>query len=99
MTNMFLPETPDESTATFIQCAFPHGLSQEEYFPLLFILTQDMSFRAASSFVGMLLGKGYIDIYNDAIGVNNDLSLRNSEIVAHLKQRILRCGYEKWLDE
>ena len=58
-----------------------------------------MTIRAASSFVGMLLGKNYMDIYNDALGVNNDPMLPNSEIVVQLKQRLSDCGYEKWLDE
>ncbi|MEO8608283.1 MAG: DUF3349 domain-containing protein [Chloroflexota bacterium] len=99
MSNMYLPETPDESTAAFIKCAFPNGLLDEEYFPLLYILRNDMSIRAASSFVGMLLGKQYMEIYNDALGVNNKTLLPDSEIVAQLKQRLIDCGYEMWLHE
>ncbi len=97
MSNMYLPETPDESTAMFIQCAFPNGLPEEEYFPLLYILRHEMSSRAAASFVGMLLGKGQVEIYHDALGAKN--KILDPEFVAQLKQRLIDCGYETWLDE
>jgi hypothetical protein len=75
------------------------GLPAEEYFPLLYILKHDMTGRAASSIVGMLLGKNYMDIYHDSMRVNDKTLLPDAEIVAQLKQRLLDCGYEKWLDE
>jgi hypothetical protein len=92
-------EQPDESTARLIQCAFPEGLIDAEYYPLLYLLTREMSLRAASSFVGMLVGADYMYIYNDALGASSRDFEPNMEILEGLKSRLESCGFYKWLDE
>src|SRR5688500_7343361 len=97
MSNEFPPEQFNERTAQFATCVFPDGLQEEEYFPLLFLLTQEMSLRTASAFVGGLLGMSYVEIYNDASGARN--SKPNPKIIERLKHRLEECGYHQWLDE
>lgn len=91
-------EAPDEATLKLLQCAFPDGLREEEYFPLLNILRQDMTIRAASSLVGMLLFKGYLDVYNDALGANSSRHTLDTNVIKDLEHRLEACGYKVWLD-
>lgn len=89
-------EEPDAATLAFLNCVFPNGLLENEYFPLLHLLRKDMSIRAAATLVGMLMGKPYLDIYNDALGANNIQC--DMQVVEHLKSRIESCNYRTWLD-
>ena len=57
-----------------------------------------MTIQAASSLVGILLSKSYLDIYNDALGVNSKRHILDKQIIEKLKQRLHDCGYESWLD-
>ncbi|HVU14591.1 MAG TPA: hypothetical protein VHD90_25115 [Phototrophicaceae bacterium] len=92
----FPDDPPDAATLEFLKCVFPNGLSQAEYLPLLYILEDDMTIRAASWFVGILLGKHYNAIYNDALGAKADV--QELSIVDDLTKRLEACGYRKWLE-
>ena len=90
-------EKPDAHTLRFLKCAFPDGLDESEYYMLLYILLQDMTYRAASWLVGVLLSKSYMDIYNDALGVKSRY-IPDQNKYMELKKRLDDCGYEEWLD-
>ncbi|MBI1279929.1 MAG: hypothetical protein GC179_17515 [Anaerolineaceae bacterium] len=89
-------DQPDEATIQLIKCAFPNRLRDAEYLPLLYILRKDMTIRAASSLVAILVQKDVLEIYNDALGVNNKTYEQN--IVHDLISRLEACGYNNWLD-
>jgi hypothetical protein len=91
-------EKPDAATLQFLKCVFPDGLAESEYFPILHILRQDMTIRAASSLVGVLLSKNYLDVYNDALYVNTTRYVPDIPTIEGLKKRLAECGYEDWLD-
>jgi hypothetical protein len=89
-------EQPDQDTLELLNCAFPTGLNEAEYLPLLYILRKDMTIRAASSFVGALMEKDSFEIYNDALGINN--KTYELSIIEDLISRLESCGYRIWLD-
>ncbi len=89
-------QQPDEATVELLKCVFPNGISETEYLPLLSILRNDMTIRAASSLVAELVHKDALEIYNDALGVNN--KTYQQSIVDDLIYRLEACGYNNWLD-
>ncbi len=91
-------EQPDGATITFLKCAFPDGLEQDEYYPLLSILLDDMTLGAASWLVGVLLQMHYLDVYNDAQAVKSSAHTLDVGVVAALMQRLEACGYKAWLE-
>src|SRR4051794_14545800 len=88
-------EQPHQDTLELPNCAFPTGLNEVEYLPLLYILRKDMTIRAASSLVGALMEKDSLEIYNDALGVNN--KTYELSIIEDLISRLEACGYKTWL--
>ncbi len=91
-------ENPDTDTLQFLKCVFPDGLADSEYLPLLYILRQDMTIRAASSLVGSLLSKSYLDVYNDALHVKTMGYAPDIQTLEAVKKKLTHCGYEDWLD-
>jgi hypothetical protein len=87
----------DSETRNFLHCAFPDGLADAEYFPLLYLLCQEMTLRAASWLVGVLVGKNYMEIYNDALGSQSSY-VPDMQVSENLKARLDACGYQGWLD-
>jgi hypothetical protein len=96
--NTDLPESerPDAATIEFLKCVFPDGLKETEYFPLLYILRRDMTIRAASWLVGVLMGKHYLEIYNDALGAKSSYK-PDLVMIEELTKRLQACSYEEWL--
>lgn len=91
---------PDElrSTYTMIRCAFPAGIPQDAYSPLLAVLGEQMSFRGTATVVAFVQGGNYIQYLNDAYAA---LSHNGPDAVAveRVKQALVPCGYQAWLDE
>ena len=88
----------DAETLEFLKCVFPDGLKENEYFPLLYILRHDMTIRAASWPVGVLLGKHYLEIYNDALGAKSLSYKPDLAVIDESTKRLQACGYREWLD-
>ena len=55
-----------QPTYELLECAFPDGISDDEYFPLLAILHPEMSFRTLAEVLSHLTDKPYIEVLNDA---------------------------------
>jgi len=89
-------DPPDAETVEFLKCAFPDGLKETEYFPLLYILRDNMTIRAASWLVGVLLEKHYMEVYNDALGAKSSYK-PDLAVIDELTKRLQACGYEEWL--
>jgi hypothetical protein len=90
-------ELPDATTVEFLNCAFPSGLDEKEYFPLLQILLNSMTLRAALWLVEVIISKHYMDVYNDALRVKSGYS-SDSIILDRLKKCLEDCGYMTWLE-
>ena len=88
----------ESSTLQLFRCVFPEGFQgQEEY--LTSLVYQEMSIRAAASAVGELLGKHYLQIYNDVLLANSDLFTPNRENVLKIRNKLVECGWLAWLDK
>jgi hypothetical protein len=88
------------STYQLLQCAFPEGIEQHEYAPLLFILYEEMSDRSLAQAVAEFMEREYHAVLNDVCRVASAQALTSEiEVLDHVKQKLSRCDYEKWLLE
>lgn len=86
------------STYQMINCAFPDGIQSEAYLPLLALLYDEMSDRNLAEVVAHYTGKDYGVVLNDVYRVRST-DVPNLEAIAKVRQRLLPCGYEEWLEE
>ncbi|MGG6267657.1 hypothetical protein ACQ4M3_11635 [Leptolyngbya sp. AN03gr2] len=84
------------STYQLLQCAFPQGIEEQEYLPLLSILYKQMSDRGLAQVIAELTGREYPIVLNDVYRVG---MAEGSFAVEEVKQKLIRCGYENWLLE
>ncbi|MDD1419498.1 DUF3349 domain-containing protein [Dolichospermum sp. ST_sed1] len=87
-----------QSTYKLIQCAFPKGIESQYYLPLLSLLSEEMSDRNLAEVVAYYSVKDYSVVFNDVYRVQS-VDIPTSEAIANLKERLLICGYEQWLEE
>lgn len=57
------------STYQLLQCAFPQGIEEQEYLPLLSILYEEMSDRSLAQVISEFIGKEYPAVLNDVYRV------------------------------
>ena len=82
------------STYKLIERAFPEGVKEEDYRPLLVLLYEQMSDRNLAEVVAHYTGKDYHIVLNDVYGVQSmDVP------ISKVKERLLACGYDDWLQE
>lgn len=86
------------STYKLLQCAFPKGLEEHEYLPLLSILYEQMSDRNLAHVVTEFISREYPVVLNDIYRVGA-FPLENKEALNSVKQKLMHCDYEKWLLE
>jgi hypothetical protein len=79
-----------------LKCAFPNGISDEEYWPVLSLLHQVMSFRTIAKVLSVLSNKHRTEVFNDASGYGLDPP-PPLEDVERVRQKLNACGYEDWL--
>ena len=84
-------EVPDYLLSSFcmVQCAFPNGIGADDYYPLLAVLSEEMSFRALAGVVAAVTGKDPLFVYHDALGANSS-KRPNAADVARIKQLLTR---------
>jgi hypothetical protein len=89
------------STYQLLQCAFPQGIGEQEYFPLLSILYEQMSNRSLAQVIAEFTGKEYPVVLNDVyrVGAAEAFSSTVEEVTDSVKQKLIHCDYEKWLLE
>lgn len=84
------------STYQLLQCAFPQRIEGQEYLPLLSVLYEQMSDRGLAQVVAEFTGREYPAVLNDVYRIG---MAEGSFAVEEVKQKLIRCGYEKWLIE
>lgn len=91
-------QVPDYLQATYelLKCAFPEGITDEEYWPVLSLLHQTMSFWTIADVLSALTQKDRSEVYNDASGFGLD-PLPDAEAVEKVQQKLVRCGYNDWI--
>ncbi|MBV9387098.1 MAG: DUF3349 domain-containing protein [Chroococcidiopsidaceae cyanobacterium CP_BM_ER_R8_30] len=89
------------STYQLLQRAFPQGIEEQEYLPLLSILYEEMSDRSLAQVIAEFTGKEYPAVLNDVyrVGAAEAFSSRVEEVLKSVKQKLICCDYEKWLLE
>ena len=90
------------STYQLLQCAFPQGIEEQEYIPLLSILYEQMSDRSLAQVIAEFTDREYHAVLNDvyrvgAVGI--PLSSALEQVLNSVKQKLIRCDYQKWLIE
>jgi hypothetical protein len=78
-----------------LKCAFPDGISEEEYWPVLALLHQVMSHRTLARVLSIIADKMYIEVYNDASGFGLD-PLPHPDEIEKVRQKLNPCGFEEW---
>lgn len=86
------------STYHLIQCAFPQGIDELMYFPLLSTLYEHMSDRSLAQVIAEYTGKNYHIVLNDVYRVGT-MGAFSSEVIDFVKQKLMSCDYEKWLTD
>lgn len=89
------------STYHLLECAFPDGIEEQEYLPLLSILYEQMSDRSLASAIANFTGKEYYAVLNDVylVGSAQTMTSEVAEVLSSIRQKLIRCDYEKWLLE
>ena len=89
------------STYQLLQCAFPQGIEEQEYLPLLSILYEQMSDRSLAQAIAEFTGRDYQIVLNDVyrVGTAETFPSKGEEVLNSIKQKLMCCDYEKWLIE
>ncbi len=86
------------STYQLLQCAFPQGVEDREYLPLLSLLYEQMSDRSLAQAIADFTGREYHLVLNDVYRVGS-MSAFSAEVMDAINQKLIDCDYEKWLLE
>ncbi|HLP91316.1 MAG TPA: DUF3349 domain-containing protein [Nostocaceae cyanobacterium] len=87
-----------QGTYKLIQCAFPNGIESQVYLPLLALLSEEMSDRNLAEVVAYYSTKDYHVVLNDIYRMQS-IDIPTPETIANLREKLLKCGYQKWLEE
>jgi hypothetical protein len=103
MTETLMPE--DETvqvrpelrgTEAMIRAAFPNGVPEHAYLPLLVLLHECMSFRSIATVVSHCTDKSYITVYHDVMGAVSHEG-PDATALEPVKKLLQRHGYDEWL--
>ncbi|MBW4603191.1 MAG: DUF3349 domain-containing protein [Calothrix sp. FI2-JRJ7] len=86
------------NTYQLIKCAFPQGIEEHNYFPLLSLLYEHMSDRSLAQVIAEYTGKNYYIALNEVYRVG-EMETSSSNIKDSIIKKFMDCGYEKWLSE
>jgi len=86
------------STVEMIHAAFPNGVPEEAYLPLLALLHECMSFRSIATVVSNCTGKSYITVYHDVMGAVSHEG-PDAKALEPVKLVLQQHGYDAWLAE
>ncbi len=87
-----------ESTYKMLKSAFPNGIENEDYHPLLFLLYEYMSDRNMAEVISSITGKDTPIILND-IQKSVSVNMLNDEVVQKIRRKLLPYGFEEWTEE
>jgi hypothetical protein len=84
------------STYQLLQCAFPQGIDEQFYLPLLSILYEEISDRNLAQVIAEFTGRDYYSVLNDVyrVAVTSEFA---PEHIKSVRQKLMNCNYEEWL--
>lgn len=86
------------STYKMMECAFPDGIANDKYLPLLVVLQEKLSHRNLAEVVSIFLQEDKVIVMNDLYRAMS-VDIPTSESIKTIKQYLLPCGYQNWLAE
>ena len=86
------------STHQMVKRAFPKGIEEEAYLPLLALLSETMSIRNLAEVIARVSGRETSIVFHDILRAQST-DIPNPETLNKIKQRLLQCGYQDWLRE
>lgn len=78
------------------RCAFPSGVEENAYLPLLALLGSEMSIRNLAQVIAAFSGKAHELVLNDVYRAKSSDGPDPSAI-ERIRECLLPCGYEEWL--
>ena len=90
-----MAEPPDHlrDVVEDLRRAYPDGVPDEDYLPLLAVLATDFSEEGLSMAVAHLTGRHPIDIVNDAAAAQS-IRKPSASHAARVREHLIRSGYE-----
>lgn len=87
------------STYQMILCAYPAGISQTDYHPLLYVLQESgMSYRSVAHAISLVIG-GTIGEHSYQVGnVVSNIKLMEDD-VNRVLPKLRQYGYDEWTKE
>lgn len=86
------------STYTLLKNTYNEGIPEDEYYSILFLLYDHMSHRNLAEVISYFTKKQYAEVLNNVFEcVTNKKPI--DEKVNFTKLKLLKNGYEKWLEE
>lgn len=86
------------STANLICEAFPNGLADDDYLPLLAVLYPHMSDENLAEVVILLTGRERGEVMNDVYAAGAGIGL-HLDTVAAVRAQLVAVGFEEWIRE
>jgi hypothetical protein len=87
------------STYDLLTCLYPNHIPDNEYWSVLGVLHEHISFRSIAIVLEKLTPKSYYDIYHDASGFDVEvLSLLEKHDLEMVRSRLQNCGYNRWVE-
>ncbi len=84
-------------TLALLRCAFPNGVDEQAYLPLLAVLGKEMSMRNLADAMAEFTGKQWPYVYNDVLTALSPAGEPSSTEQDTVRQRLRPCGYDEWL--
>lgn len=87
-----------ESTYKMLKNAFPNGIGNDDYFPLMSLLYEYMSDRNLAEVISSITGKDIAITLND-IQKSVSVNLSSDEVIKNIRKKLLPYGFEEWTEE
>ena len=81
-----------------VRCAFGGVPPREAYWPLVFLLGENASFRGLAELLCLLFDVEWATAYNDALAKDGG-GPATAEEIERVRALLLKCGYDRWLQD
>ncbi|MNJ50969.1 hypothetical protein D3C77_462610 [compost metagenome] len=81
-----------------LKSAFPNGIGNEDYYPIMCLLYEYMSDRNLAEVISSITEKDIAIILND-IQKSVSVNLPSDEVMQKIRKKLLPYGFEEWTEE
>jgi hypothetical protein len=87
------------STLEMLWCAFDTGIGEDDYWPLIAVLREYLSFRAIAKVISVMDTRyHYWTVFEDAMRFHTS-AVPDWTRVYRIRDRLMPCGYVDWANE